>query len=109
MLLDVSIKGESLSVEISDPFRYDLDDIHGRIESFVSSKSVNLDGADIKGLIPKLVRGIAGCEAGCPADAHTLVSRGYKGFSLEYVEGGILVAETRLDNASLVLKMFPDF
>jgi len=110
MLLDVNINGESLEVEITDPFSYDLEGIHCRISEFASSRGVRLGGADIKGLIPRLVRGIAGCEGGCPADAHTLVARGYKSFRLAYVDGGILVAEAPLGGeASLVLRMFPDF
>lgn len=110
MLLDISINDESLAIDIPDPFRYDLDGIYGQVERFAASRGANLDGADIRGLIPKLVKGIAGCENGCPADAKGLASRGYKSFKLEYIEGGILSARTTLDgDTNIVLKMFPDF
>jgi hypothetical protein len=110
MLLDVSINGASIDIEIPEPFRLDLEGIYGRIEGFASERGVKLDGADVKELIPKMVRGIAGCEGGCPADAKGLASRGHAEFELEYVEGGILTAQTKLGSGeSLVLKMFPDF
>jgi hypothetical protein len=65
---------------------------------------------DIKGLLPKMVRGIAGCEDGCPANALELVSSGFKNFDLAYIEGGILTAKAELENGkTLNLKMFPDF
>jgi hypothetical protein len=65
---------------------------------------------DIKGLLPKMVRGIAGCEGGCPANALELVSSGFKNFDLAYIEGGILTAKAELENGkTLNLKMFPDF
>jgi len=67
-------------------------------------------GHDFRGLIPKMIKGIAGCENGCPSDAKRLVSRGVKGFELEYIEGGILSARTYLKNGgTLYLKLFPDF
>ena len=57
-----------------------------------------------------MVRGIAGCERGCPADAKEFVRRGFKEFSLAYVEGGILTAKAVIgNNKELSIKMFPDF
>lgn len=110
MLLDVSIQKESLSVPIEDPFRYDLDGLCARIRGFALSHGADVSGFDIQGLIPKMVKGIAGCEGGCPSDAKGFVSRGLKGFKLEYIEGGILSAEAKLaDGKSFFVKMFPDF
>jgi len=110
MLLDVTINGESIDIEIPEPFRLDIEGIYVRMEGFASERGVKLEGTEVKELIPKMVRGIAGCENGCPADAKGIASRGHAAFELEYVEGGILTAQTRLgDGASLVLKMFPDF
>jgi hypothetical protein len=80
------------------------------IKNFASSKGITLDNLDIKDLIPKMVRGIAGCEKGCPADAKGLVSRGVRGFELEYIEGGILSATAKTaDGKVIYFKMFPDF
>jgi len=57
-----------------------------------------------------MIEGIAGCERGCPANAKGFVARGFKSFTLQYIEGGILSAHTSVDNGkSLTLKMFPDF
>ncbi len=110
MELDVSIDKDSISITISNPFQLDVDAIAEKIEGFVFSKGLSLDGFDIKGLLPKMVRGIAGCEDGCPANALELVSRGFKNFDLAYVEGGILTAKADLENGKVLnLKMFPDF
>jgi hypothetical protein len=86
MELDVSIDKDSISITISNPFRLDVDAIAEKIEGFVSSKGFKLNGFDIKGLLPKMVRGIAGCEGGCPANALELVSSGFKNFNLAYKE-----------------------
>ena len=110
MLLDVIINKESLSIQIEDPFHPDLDAIEGRINKFASSKATDLTGLDIRNLLPKMIKGIAGCEGGCPANAKELVSRGVKNFELEYIEGGILSARSTLGRTNAFsLKMFPDF
>jgi hypothetical protein len=110
VLLDVMVDKDSLSIPIEDPFRLDVDEVVGRISGFTSSKGIKTDGLDLKGLIPKMIKGIAGCEHGCPADAKGLVSRGFRDFELQYIEGGILSARTSTGNGTfLYLKMFPDF
>jgi hypothetical protein len=110
MELDVRIEKDSLSIPIENPFHLDLDAIVGKIETFVSTRGVTLNSLDIKGLLPKMVRGIAGCEGGCPSNALDLVDSGFKNFDLHYVEGGILTAKVTVENGKeLSLKMFPDF
>ncbi len=110
MVIDVNLNQDSTSIEIPDPFHPDLDDVIGRIDSFVSTRGADTSGLDLKGLISKMIRGIVGCEQGCPANAKGLVSDGFKGFDLQYIEGGILLARTSLNNGSLFgLKMFPEF
>lgn len=110
MVLDVVIDEVSVTIEIDKPFKPDLDAIVARIEEFASSKQTDIAALDIRGLIPKMVNGIAGCERGCPANAQFLVSSGYKDFDMQYVEGGILTARTMTrDGSVLYLKMFPDF
>jgi hypothetical protein len=110
VLLDVIVDKDSLSIQIEDPFHLDIGKLVGRISAFASSKGVMTDRLDIGGLIPKMIKGIAGCEHGCPADAKGLVSRGFQDFELQYIEGGILSARASADNGTfLYLKMFPDF
>lgn len=110
MEISVSIGSDSISIAIENPFRIDLDSVVGRIESFCSSKGTALKGVDVRGLIPRMVKGVAGCERGCPADAKEFVHRGFKDFSLAYVEGGILAAKAVIgNNKELSIKMFPDF
>jgi len=106
----VSIDKDSLSIPLENPFRFDLNEVIRKIEVFASSKSAKLNGLDIKGLIPKMVKGIAGCEKGCPANALQLAERGFKNFKIEYVEGGILIANVTTGSGRFIsLKMFPDF
>ena len=110
MLLDVSLDNESLSINIEDPFHLDIDSVIERIDGFTASKNVTLNGIDIKGIIPKMIKGIAGCEGGCPSDAKSLVKRGFKNFELKYIEGGILSARVSVEDGKILhLKMFPEF
>lgn len=113
MLLDITIGKDSLSLQIDDPFHIELDDFVSRIEDFASPKGINVSALDVRNIIPLMIKGIAGCEHGCPADAKGFVRKGFKGFSLEYIEGGILSAVAEIekgkDQKSLTLKMFPDF
>jgi hypothetical protein len=110
MELDVKVAGKSLSIPIPDPFRLDLESLVVKIEAFLSSQGAATSGLDFRGLIPKLVKGIAGCEGGCPADAQSFVSRGFTNFKLAYIEGGILQAQAKsADGKDISLRMFPDF
>lgn len=110
MDLDVIIEKSCLTIHINNPFRLDIEDIYKKIYDFAVSKGTTLSDLDIKGLIPKMVRGIAGCEGGCPANALQLVEMGFKNFELSYIEGGILLAKANTpDGKSLELKMFPEF
>jgi len=110
MVLDVVIDDTTVTIQIEKPFQHDLDAIIAQIERFTCSRGTDIAALDIRGLIPRMIKGIAGCERGCPANAKSLVSGGYKGFDVQYVEGGILTARimTR-DNSILYLKIFPDF
>lgn len=110
MELDIKIENDSLSIPIKNPFHLNLDSIVDQIKKFASAKGANLNGLDLGNLIQKMVKGIAGCERGCPADAKGLVSRGDDKFDLAYIEGGILTATTKTADGKVIqLKMFPDF
>ncbi len=110
MELDVRVGSKSLAIPIDNPFRLDIETVVGRIETFISSEGTKATSLDFRGLLPKMVKGIAGCEGGCPADAKSFVSRGYFNFKLEYIEGGILHAQAATeDGKQISLKMFPDF
>ena len=110
MELDVRIDKESLSITIDDPFRLDMDYINGKISRFLAEKGLALNGLDLQGLLPRMVKGIAGCEAGCPSDAKRVVQKGHQNFKLDYIEGGILSATAPIGQGKiLLLKLFPDF
>ncbi|MGE5893903.1 MAG: hypothetical protein ACM34I_07595 [bacterium] len=110
MELDVRLNAESMSIPIGNPYRVDLDSLSGQIQDFAHARKVSLDGIDLKGLIPQMIKGIAGCEKGCPANAKSLVSQGFKNFNLLYIEGGILSAKvTTVNGTTLELKLFPEF
>jgi hypothetical protein len=110
MELDVRLDKESMSIGIDNPFRLDLDSLVNQIEQFLASKGHTLNGLDVRGLLPRMVKGIAGCEAGCPADAKSVVKKGHQKFKLDYIEGGILSATTEIGNGKMFsIKLFPDF
>lgn len=110
MELDINIEKDVMSIHIDNPFHLDLNSIVKEIEDFAVSKGLRLNGLDIKGLIPKMVKGIAGCENGCPSNALELVNSGVKNFKLSYIEGGILTATAMTENKkTIILKMFPEF
>jgi len=110
MLLDVTLGKDSMSIDIEDPFHADIDLLSEKIKEFTVSRNVSLDDIDVRGLIPKMIRGIAGCEGGCPANALDFVDRGFRNFELKYIEGGILSAKVDIETGkSLQLRMFPEF
>ena len=110
MELDVHIDDKSVSITISDPYRPDVEGIARRISEMASAGGIRLHELDVRGLLPHLVRGVVGCEEGCPANAKDLVERGYGKFELEYVEGGILTAHAKTAaGQTLLLKLFPEF
>jgi hypothetical protein len=110
VVLDVIINDASVSLQIDAPFQADIEGLSSQIERFASSKGADITALGVRGLIPKMIRGIAGCERGCPANAQNLVASGYKGFDMQYVEGGILTARKKIaEGTVLSLKMFPDF
>ena len=110
MDIDISINGESLSVNIENPHRFDVAGVTENIIGFGKKSGFDLAPLEMEKLIPRMIRGVAGCEGGCPADAQRLVREGFGGFSLAYVEGGILTAVHTLQNGSPVeVKVFPDF
>lgn len=110
MELDIRIDKDSISIGIENPFHLDLDSLVGRIEQFIIAKGQELNGLDVRGLLPRMVKGIAGCEAGCPADAKSVVKKGYDKFKLDYIEGGILSATADIGQGKVLsLKLFPDF
>jgi hypothetical protein len=110
VVLDINIGSASATITIVDAFRHDLDDTISSIERFAEEQDADVSSLYFRGLIPQMIRGVVGCERGCPADAKELISRGYKGFQLQYVEGGILTASAATqDGRPVHIKMFPDF
>lgn len=110
MVLDVIIDEDSTTVEIGNPYRVDLSSVISQIGRFASSKGADISGLGVGDLIPQMIRGVAGCEHGCPSNAKDLVSRGFRSFELQYIEGGILSARAPIGAGRFFnLKMFPDF
>jgi len=110
MDIEVSIDGKSLTINIENPYRVNVERLMDQIRAFSKEMGADIDALKIEALIPKMIRGVAGCEAGCPADAKNVVREGFKGFNLSYIEGGILTASTTLtDGSPLQIKVFPEF
>ena len=110
MDIDVSINKESLSINIDNPHRFDVAQVTENIINFGQQYGIDLSPLKIDRLIPRMIRGVAGCEGGCPSDAKNLVREGFGDFSISYVEGGILTANQVLNDGNpLEVKIFPDF
>lgn len=110
MEIDISIGSQSFSLDVADPFKFDAANDTRDIIDFGSKNGVDLAALDIEKLIPRMIRGVAGCESGCPSDAKSLVSDGFGDFNLSYIEGGILSAVQKLDDGKEVsVRIFPDF
>ncbi|MBF0568465.1 hypothetical protein [Candidatus Magnetominusculus dajiuhuensis] len=110
MEIDVNIDGKSLSIDIENPYKADLPKVAKEIDDFGGQMGIELSNLDIRGLLGRMIKGVAGCEHGCPADAKSLVYHGYGKFKMRYVDGGILSAYCEFqDKRSLELKVFPGF
>lgn len=110
MDIDVKIDSESLHIEVENPYKVDVPQVTKDIHDLGSKFGIDLTPLDIEGLIPRMIRGVAGCEGGCPTDAMSMVRAGFGKFKLEYVEGGILTAAQTLENGkTLEVRIFPDF
>ncbi len=110
MELNITLGNDSLSINIDNPYQINIDSLMIKIKEYASSKNIKLDGIDLRGLLPKMIKGVAGCESGCPSNAKNLVYKGFKNFELDYIEGGILSAKVSTgDGKTLYLKIFPDF
>lgn len=110
MDIDISINGESLTINVENPHRFDVKKVMPEISGFGKKFGIDLAPYDMDKLIPRMIRGVAGCEGGCPSDAMSMARKGFGNFKLSYVEGGILTASQRLENGKpLEVKIFPDF
>lgn len=110
MDIDVKIDKESLHIEVENPYKVDVPGVTKDIHDFGNKFGIDLTPFNIEDLIPRMIRGVAGCEGGCPTDAMRMVREGFGKFKLEYVEGGILTAVQTLESGKpLEVKIFPDF
>ena len=110
MDIDVTIGEDSLTLNVTDPFGFGTSGDSKSIIDFGRKLGVDMVGIEVDKLIPRMIRGVAGCEGGCPADAQSLVRDGFGMFDLSYIEGGILSAVCGLeDGKSVSVKIFPEF
>jgi hypothetical protein len=110
MDIDITIGNKSLTISLENAHRFDLARLMENVINFSAGTGADIKGLRIEKLIPRMIKGVAGCEGGCPSDAKSVVREGFGDFNLSYVEGGILKAEHPLDNGeSLQIKIFPEF
>lgn len=110
MEIEFEIHGNTYSKTTENPFNLDTKQLVEEFKKYLSERSIYIKDVDLEGLIPRMIKGVFGCEEGCPADAKRLVAEGYDGFKLEYIEGGILKAEYDMgDSVTLSVKVFPDY
>ena len=110
MDIDVHFMGRTLPIKLNDPHRMDTAAVVGDIAAFLNGDAGATDNLDLGELLPRMVRGVAGCEGGCPSNAKGLVRAGFRDYHLDYVEGGILTAARELGPGKrLEIKIFPEF
>jgi hypothetical protein len=110
MDIEIKINDASMGLEIENPHRVDLNAVMAKVEAFAKTAGAALPYSDVMKLIPRMIKGVKGCEGGCPSDARSLARNGFLSYKIEYVEGGILTATRKLDDGNiLVIKIFPDF
>ncbi|RJQ49998.1 MAG: hypothetical protein C4538_00915 [Nitrospiraceae bacterium] len=110
MDIDIRIGKESLTINIENPHRFDLTQIIRNIIDFGRKKGLDIQDLRVEQLIPRMIRGVAGCEGGCPSNAKNVAKEGFGNFNLSYVEGGILKAVYSLSNGDpFEIKVFPEF
>lgn len=110
MDIDVSIGDKSITVHIENPYRYDSSQLMESILDFGDKSGIDLAALAVDKLVSLMIRGVAGCEGGCPANAQSLAREGFGDFRLTYIEGGILSAVYSGKKGEPVsVKVFPDF
>lgn len=109
MEIGVYLKGNSKghAIPLPDPRNADAKEISEKINTFAKEHGLDITKLDVIGLIPKMIRGVLGCEHGCPSTAKSLVRCGHHGFFLEYIDGGVLNAMT--EERELSIKLFPSY
>ncbi len=108
MEIEITVGNHTETIEVQDPFRADTHMVEQKVRALAGTERI--DGLDIEGLVRRMIKGVYGCEEGCPADAKSLVRSGYGPFKLAYIEGGILTAAYSLpDGTPLEIKVFPEF
>ncbi|MBF0317553.1 MAG: hypothetical protein HQL04_05200 [Nitrospirae bacterium] len=110
MEIDISIDKESMALDVANPHNFDVTKATHEIVHFANGIGVDIGGLNIDHLLSRMIRGVAGCEHGCPADAKSLVRSGVGAFKLNYIDGGVLSARCALkDNRQLEVKVFPGY
>ncbi|MBF0565228.1 MAG: hypothetical protein HQK89_08295 [Nitrospirae bacterium] len=109
MEIDIKIGEHSMSLEVENPFRLDILATEKSIKELALRVGTDIGNLDIGRLIARMIKGVAGCEHGCPADAKTLVRSGFGSFKLSYIDGGILSALCPVNGGCVEIKVFPEF
>lgn len=110
MLIAVYVKGGDIKghiISFDDLERAEVSEIAEKIGEVTGQYGVSISNLDVVGLVPKMIRGVFGCQHGCPGDAKGVASAGHSHFNLEYVEGGILSATAK--DQSFSINVFPEF
>jgi len=89
MDIDISIGKESFTINIDNPFHFDLSAVMRNVVDFGKDKGWTLRGLRSSNLSPECIRGVAGCGGWIPSDAKfKFIERASGIFNLSYVEGG---------------------
>lgn len=91
------------TIPLPNPHHTDAGELAEKVRDITSQYGLNIEKLDVVGLIPRMIKGVSGCERGCAGNAKGLVADGHPGFELEYGDG-ILTAK----GGGLTLRLYPE-
>ena len=62
MDIDIIIGDKSLNVSLENAFRFDAEKLMQKVNDFSRSLGTDISGLRIEKLIPRMIKGVAGCE-----------------------------------------------
>jgi hypothetical protein len=62
MEIDITAGKESCSINVDNPHRFDSEMVIDKIVAFEERAGIDLRALNIEQLIPRMIRGVAGCE-----------------------------------------------
>ena len=91
MEISIGVGSDSISIVVENPFHIDLDSVVGQIEAFCSLKGAALNGVDVRGLIPKMIRVLQGAREDALLMQRSLSTEALRSLALPMLREGFLL------------------